>query len=200
MPLLPIGTLLFFEIALSHRDPSASAIAGDGMAREYQDPIHHPPREEGISMLKIKISDVMTREVFTLDASTPAETAAWELSVRGFTGAPVRDARGRLVGVLSRSDLTDPERVQGDLAGKEVQDLMTPALFSLDPSESVNRAIRLMVREGIRRVLVMEKSGVLVGIITASDILRQMAWGAVDADLPYGTVEVPAAGSRFAPI
>jgi len=68
-------------------------------------------------MLKTKIADVMTRDVFTLDASTPAETAAWELSVRGFTGAPVRDARGRLVGVLSRSDLTDPERVQGDLAG-----------------------------------------------------------------------------------
>jgi predicted transcriptional regulator len=149
-------------------------------------------------MLNIKISDVMTREVFVLDASTPAETAAWELSVRGFTGAPVRDARGRLVGVLSRSDLTDPERVQGHLAGKDVQDLMTPALFSLDPSESVNRAIRLMVREGIRRVLVMEKNGTLVGILTASDVLRQLAWGGVDAELPYGTVEVPAAGSRFA--
>ena len=151
-------------------------------------------------MLKIKISDVMTRDVFTLDASTPAETAAWELSVRGFTGAPVRDGRGRLVGVLSRSDLTDPERVQGDLAGKEVQDLMTPALFSLEPTETVNRAIRLMVREGIRRVLVMERNGTLVGIVTASDILRQLAWGAVDADMPYGTVEMPAAASRFAPV
>lgn len=151
-------------------------------------------------MLKTKIADVMTRDVFMLDAATPAETAAWELSVRGFTGAPVRDKRGRLVGVLSRSDLTDPERVQGDLAGKEVQDLMTPALFSLEPSESVNRAIRLMVREGIRRVLVMEKNGALVGIVTASDVLRQLAWGVADADVPYGTVEVPAAGSRFASV
>ena len=49
-------------------------------------------------------------------------------------------------------------------------------------------------------MLVMEKNGTLVGIVTASDILRQLAWGAVDADLPYGTVEVPAASSRFAPI
>ncbi len=151
-------------------------------------------------MLKNKIGDVMTRDVFTLDATTPAETAAWELSIRGYTGAPVRDARGRLVGVLSRSDLTDPERVQGNLDGKEVQDLMTPALFSLEPSDSANRAIRLMVREGIRRVLVMERNGTLVGIVTASDILRHLAWGGVDADMPYGTVEVPAAGSRFAPI
>jgi predicted transcriptional regulator len=148
-------------------------------------------------MLKIKISDVMTRDVFTLGASTPAETAAWELSVRGFTGAPVRDERGRLVGVLSRSDLTDPERIQGGLASKEVQDVMTPALFSLEPSEPISRAIRLMVREGIRRILVMEK-GVLVGIVTSSDVLRYLAWGVVDADLPFGTVGVQGANSRFA--
>lgn len=149
-------------------------------------------------MLKIKISDVMTRDVFTLGASTPAETAAWELSVRGFTGAPVHDARGRLVGVLSRSDLTDPERIQGGLETKEVQDVMTPAIFSLEPSEPISRAIRLMVREGIRRILVMER-GVLVGIVTSSDILRHLAWGAVESDLPYGTVGVPAADARFAP-
>ena len=65
----------------------------------------------------LRISDVMTRDVFTLAASTPAETAAWELIVRGFTGAPVRDARGRLVGVLSRSDLCDPERNLSQVAG-----------------------------------------------------------------------------------
>jgi predicted transcriptional regulator len=150
-------------------------------------------------MLKIKISDVMTRDVFTIGASTPAETAAWELSVRGFTGAPVRDARGRLVGVLSRSDLTDPERIQGGLESKEVQDVMTPALFSLEPSEPISRAIRLMVREGIRRILVMEK-GTLVGIVTSSDILRHLAWGTVESDLPYDTVGVPAADARFASV
>ena len=42
----------------------------------------------------LRKSDVMTRDAFTLAASTPAETAARELIVRGFTGAPVRDARG----------------------------------------------------------------------------------------------------------
>ena len=79
----------------------------------------------------IKISDVMTRDVFALAPSTPAETAAWELNIRGFTGAPVRDERGRLVGVLSRSDLTDPDRNLGSLETKEVRDLMTPAFFGM---------------------------------------------------------------------
>ena len=133
----------------------------------------------------LKISDVMTRDVFTLSVSARADQAAWELNARGFTGAPVRDARGRLVGMLSRSDLVDPERTQGRLDGKVVQEEMPPALFTLQPSEPLNRAVRLMVREGIRRVVVMEKSGQMVGIVTASDILRQLAWGeGVDAMSP----------------
>jgi CBS-domain-containing membrane protein len=133
----------------------------------------------------LKISDIMTRDVFTLGASTRADKAAWELTVRGFTGAPVRDARGRLVGVLSRSDLVDPERNQGLLEDRQVQDVMTPAIFTLRPSEPVIRAIRLMIREGIRRVVVTDAAGELCGIVTSSDVLRQLAWG----DLQGGAVE-----------
>jgi predicted transcriptional regulator len=147
----------------------------------------------------LKISDVMTQDVFTLADSTPAETAAWELAVRGYTGAPVRDARGRLVGVLSRSDLNDPERIQGSLETKEVRDLMTPALFTLDPSEPATRAARLMVREGIGRVVVTDKTGALVGIVTSSDILSQVSDG-FDVGLPVGGARNAPAESRFAPI
>jgi predicted transcriptional regulator len=147
----------------------------------------------------LKISDVMTREVFTLSASAKAEQAAWELSARGFTGAPVSDARGRLVGMLSRSDLIDPERTHGGLEMKQVQDVMTPALFTLQPSEPLSRAVRLMVREGIRRVVVMEKNGEMVGIVTSSDILRQLAWGeGIDAVVPMGGVAASRTGSQFA--
>jgi CBS domain-containing protein len=125
----------------------------------------------------LKIADIMTRDVFTLGASWPADHAALELSLRGFTGAPVRDEGGRLVGVLSRSDLMDPERNEGGLDHKEVQDLMTPAMFTLHPSAPALQAIRLMVREGIHRVIVMDERRDMVGIITATDILNAMARG-----------------------
>ena len=146
----------------------------------------------------LKISDVMTRDVFTLSASVRADQAAWELNARGFTGAPVCDARGRLVGVLSRSDLVDPERTQGGLDTKKVQDVMTPALFTLQASQPLSRAVSLMVREGIRRVVIMERSGAMVGIVTSSDILRQLARGeGLDAVAPMGG-DAARAGSRFA--
>src|SRR5678810_553666 len=98
---------------------------------------------EGVDPTMVKIGDIMSTDVFTLAVSTPAEEAAAELSLRGFTGAPVCDGRGRLVGVLSRSDLVDPERGGGDLRHRQVRDLMTPAIFTLLPSEPVVSAVRL---------------------------------------------------------
>ena len=125
----------------------------------------------------LKIGDIMTRHVFTLQASCNVQQAALELSSRGYTGAPVRDERGRLVGILSRSDLMDPERHEGVLEGKQVQDLMTPAMFTLHPAAPVVQAIRLMVREGIHRVVVMDDRREMVGIITSSDVLNALARG-----------------------
>jgi CBS domain-containing protein len=147
----------------------------------------------------IKISDVMTTDVFTLSASTPAETAAWELSTRGFTGAPVQDDRGRLVGVLSRSDLSDPERYSGRFETTEVRDLMTPAFFSLGAWEPVSRAAQLMVREGIGRVVVMDRAGQMVGIVTSSDILRRADGDRAAAGLPRPS-RGASAETNFAPI
>jgi CBS-domain-containing membrane protein len=148
----------------------------------------------------ITIADIMTRDVFTLPASARADKAAWELSLRGITGAPVRDGRGRLVGVLSRSDLADPERSEGPLEAKEVQHIMTPALFTLLPSEPVSKAIKLMVREGIHRVIVMDENHEMVGIVTSSDVLGALSRGELAdesfAPAPYG--RAAAAGAQAA--
>jgi CBS domain-containing membrane protein len=135
----------------------------------------------------LKLSDIMNHDVFTLLASAPADQAAWELATRGFTGAPVRDETGRLVGVLSRSDLMDPERNQGSLDDKEVQDVMTRAIFALEPQAPVIRAIRLMVREGIHRVIVMDERRDVVGIVTSTDVLNALARGELSqSEFPLG--------------
>jgi len=49
----------------------------------------------------------MTAEVITLAASTSVDDAARSLTFHQVTGAPVLDG-GRIVGVVSKSDLVDP--------------------------------------------------------------------------------------------
>jgi len=135
----------------------------------------------------LRIADIMTSEVFTLPATCRADQAAWELSLRGYSGAPVRDDGGRLVGVLSRSDLADPERNQGPLDAKEVLDLMTPAMFTLSPHAPVAQAVKLMVREAIHRVIVMDEDRQMVGIVTSSDVLHALLRGELAEDPFTGT-------------
>src|SRR5262245_61631298 len=119
----------------------------------------------------LTVDDVMTRDVLTLPGNVTAEEAAARLRVHGITGAPVVDAQGRVIGVLSLTDLTDPERAR---AGRPVRELMTPALFSLRPTDALMSAVRLMVRQGVHRILVTDEQGDLVGIVTTGDVLRAL--------------------------
>src|SRR5579863_4032957 len=66
--------------------------------------------KEATTMLRIK--DIMTKAVYTVEADASAEEAAWGLTRRHIGGAPVRDGRGNLVGVLSKGDLVNPEPSQ----------------------------------------------------------------------------------------
>src|SRR5262245_50325389 len=84
---------------------------------------------EGGGPKMLRIRDIMTREVFVLPAEASLEEAASSLSSRGIGGAPVRDRRGQLVGVLSKSDLVDPENGTAD--ARTVGDVMMPALLTL---------------------------------------------------------------------
>ena len=53
----------------------------------------------------LKVGDVMTREVVTIRADHPVALAARELHIQGFKRFPVVDERGKLVGIVTRSDL-----------------------------------------------------------------------------------------------
>ena len=52
---------------------------------------------------------------------------------------------------------------------------MTRVLFAVLPTDPVTAAVRLMVREGIHRVLVVSDTGGLLGIVTSMDVLRAIA-------------------------
>ena len=64
-------------------------------------------------------ADVMTRDVLTVTPGMSLEQAAERLVERGVSGAPVVDDRGRMVGILSESDiLRQLKRISEDVLGK----------------------------------------------------------------------------------
>lgn len=148
-------------------------------------------------MATLKVGDVMTREVIAVAPDTSLVTTARLFAARHITGAPVIDPDGRPIGVVTQTDLTDPDRdrtnrpgksifyqvthhariVQGDdatTADGIVADVMSPFVLAIDPNAPLMEAIRLMVSDDVHRLLVT-REGKLVGIVTSMDVLRALA-------------------------
>ena len=119
----------------------------------------------------VRVADVMTPAVVTLLPRTPLGEAAALLADARITGAPVVTAGGRLLGMLSRSDLADPRH---QTPGATVEGAMTRVLYAVRPSDPVMAAVKLMVMEAIHRVVVVDETGAMVGILTSMDILRSL--------------------------
>lgn len=119
------------------------------------------------------VSQVMSRKVVCARAEMDASEARRRMLERGVGGMPVVDAWGRPVGMLSKSDLVEHE-VTTAPGRASVGDIMMPLCFSLPPDAPIAQAAALMAYEGIHRVVVIDRSGHLVGMISALDVARWM--------------------------
>jgi CBS domain-containing protein len=126
------------------------------------------------------------------------------LSDKGFSAAPVIDESGRPVGVVSRSDILVHDRERTDYVpavpdyyeGEEirigpaefadtgfqvvdvdrtcVRDIMTPVVFAVSPHTPPRKVISEMLSRKVHRLFVVDSDGVLVGVISATDVLRYL--------------------------
>jgi IMP dehydrogenase len=128
-----------------------------------------------VGMLAVSlVKDVMSEAVVFVRADIAATVAAEVLTRQRINGAPVLGDHGRVVGVVSKTDLLDPRRA-GE--GKTVEDVMTRMVFAVRASDPAMQAVRLMVEEDIHRALVVNDDGTLAGIVTPMDVLRGLTKG-----------------------
>jgi CBS domain-containing protein len=132
------------------------------------------------------VGDVMTRDVLTLQENETLIVALRKLVHRQASGAPVLDANGLLVGVISQRDVMGwYERTVGALAKQSVPSpdeylrrlrservgaVMTTPPTSIQESASLGSALTLLQSRGIHRVPIT-REGRVVGILTGSDVL-----------------------------
>jgi CBS-domain-containing membrane protein len=131
----------------------------------------------------LRVRDVMSEAILLLRMDTHVDEAWQQLHDGGVTGAPVLDARGRLVGVLSNYDLADPRRRRPDSAGS-VGEVMTRVVYAVRAEDPALTAVRLMADENIHRAVVVNDDGSLAGMVVPMDILRVLARYA-DAHVEY---------------
>ncbi|EYF07870.1 CBS domain-containing protein [Chondromyces apiculatus] len=127
-------------------------------------------------MKTLRVRDIMTTDVHTLPANASVIDAVQTLGDCGISGAPVLD-RGRIVGVVSRSDLAGADGVEEVDHKPRVDTVMSRVVYAVRPGDPVMSAVRLMVAEKIHRAVVITEEGALVGMLTPMDVLRALAEG-----------------------
>jgi predicted transcriptional regulator len=120
----------------------------------------------------MKVREIMEPNVVWLPEDMPLKQAAEVLSERQIGGGPVCARDGKVVGMVSKTDLTEYYGSANE--ARLVRDVMTPETLAVDPEAPVERAIELMAFEGVHRLLVLDGES-LAGIVTSMDVLRALA-------------------------
>jgi len=125
-------------------------------------------------MRSVKVADYMSTRLLTFKPSTNVFDAMQILISRGFSGAPVVDEAGKLVGMLSESDLMQvvmQDSYYAETVGI-VADFMHAPVDTVAPTTDIYQLAERFVRERRRRFPVVGSDGTLVGQISRRDVLR----------------------------
>jgi CBS domain-containing protein len=115
-------------------------------------------------------------EIFSITEDASVHQAAQYLREKQVRAVGVTDAAGRLVGVVSQSDVSDKVAAENKCpAWMKVADIMTRELVSVSPQMPLHDCLRLMEKNGIYHLLVINEKNEFRGMLSVSDLLRVIA-------------------------
>lgn len=151
--------------------------------------------------MNLTAREIMGSPVITIREDTPAQDLVALLSEKAISGVPVVDGDGKLVGVVSITDLLaanlgDDEFGQADfhtspsmdglaemntllspseeVAGQPVSELMSRNVITAEEDTPVSAISRTLVTHRIHRVVIV-RDGQPVGVVSVGDILRALS-------------------------
>lgn len=129
------------------------------------------------------VKDWMTRNVVTITSETSLPEAHRLMSDHQIRRLPVLD-KGRLVGIVTRGDVREAEPSDAStlsiwemnylLAKLKVKKIMTHEPITIQADNTIGEAAQLMLENKISGLPVVDDTGHIIGIITESDIFREV--------------------------
>lgn len=140
----------------------------------------------------VKAGDIMTRNVFAASRQMPLKEVAEIMARERIAGLPVLDDNRKVAGVISEKDFLarmgaeDRKHFMGVVAeclkgkgcvalsirAQKAEDIMTAPAITVYENTPVSEIARLFSEKEINRVPVTDKSGVIVGIVSRADLIR----------------------------
>jgi CBS domain-containing protein len=129
------------------------------------------------------VSELMQKPVKTVSVDAAVSDAVVTLADSHISALSVVDGMGRMVGVVSSTDILTCEAEAEDATAREalfedtiVRDIMTLHPLTVSPDTDVKEAAQQMLYAEIHRLFVVNGERV-VGVISTTDIMRAVATG-----------------------
>lgn len=145
------------------------------------------------SIENVSVQSIMTRDVITVTPDQNLADAARLLLTNRIAGLPVVNDTGHLSGILTEADLlvaigischhpgnsvwhtldalwSGREKIHGFTG--TVGEIMSSNVLTVHEHHTIQEAIQIMKKNQVKRLVVVDGRGIILGIITRSDIIR----------------------------
>jgi len=131
----------------------------------------------------LRVADLMTIDPIMIAMDAVIEDAEELLRQHRITGLPVVDADGRLVGVISQTDLlylalpSVRALIRHRERGIRVGEVMSTPPVTIDSGATLRTAARLMNDDRLHRLVAIDEGGRPIGVISSMDFVALAAEG-----------------------
>jgi CBS domain-containing protein len=143
----------------------------------------------------MKVKEIMEKDVNRISPETNAQEALKLLQKMQISGLPVIDEKNKLVGMFTEKEALasilpsyienvgrfiyreDPKAGKQKVAAfrnMKVKDLMRRQVITVDEETNLYEVARIMLTQKIRRIPVLNKENIVVGIISRGDITKAL--------------------------
>ena len=128
---------------------------------------------EDFNYSSILIQDIMTRALITVNLSTTALQVA-KMMEQGGIGAILVQNNSNPVGIVTDRDFATRIAANDLPLNTAVENIMSIPLITINHDEPISSAAEMMTSKKIRKLAVTE-NGKIVGIVTSTDLVTQLA-------------------------
>jgi len=121
----------------------------------------------------ILVKDIMSKALISVNLTTPAFQIAKMMQLAGI-GAILVKENGTHVGIITDRDFATKITANNLPLDTPVEKIMSFPLITINYREQISVAAKMMSHKKVRKLAVAEK-GKIVGLITSTDLVNQIA-------------------------
>jgi CBS domain-containing protein len=121
------------------------------------------------------ISEIMTRNVITITKGSSVGEAVRLMTKHRISCLIITDTNYKPVGIVTERDMVRRVLKNNlDIERTKIDEIMSSPVMTMHKEKRITDAIALMEKYHFRRVVVSDKDGKLLGVVTQSDLLLQV--------------------------